>query len=153
MSFLGKLFKNTKRSITKSEVRAFLPSDFPERMTDYFLDIYDKGNWTTPADPEKNFDRFLVIAKVSKGDGLPPELEPTLQKEGGRGKIPTFECDLTPYNLDFDQAHIFMKYVGKIVAFSIDFDLQDWRSSILWSDSSSGGTDKIAVGRGYKKIR
>lgn len=152
MNLFGKLLNNAKKSVTKSQVQALLPADFPERMTDYFQDIYKKGKWTTPPDSENNFDKFIVLAKVEKGDGSPLELEATLEKEGAIGKIPTFDCDLTPYNLDFDQAHIFIKYVGKIVALSLNFDMQDWRSSILWSDSQSGGTDKIALGRGYKRI-
>ena len=150
---MGLFKKNKKKSISKSEVKALLPSDFPERMTDYFQDIYKQGKWTTPPDPENNFDTFIVLAKVKVGDGSSPvELESRLKKEGPIGKVPTFECDFTSFNLDLDQAHIFIKYVGKIVAFSLDFEMQDWQSSILWSDSLHGGTDRIAFGRGCKWI-
>ena len=145
----GKLFKNSKKPVSKSQVKALLPADFPERMTEYFHDIYNEGKWITPPDSENDFDLFIVLAKVSKGDGAPRELESTLAKEGPVGKIPTFECDLTSFNLDYDQAHIFIKYVGKIVACSLNIDIRDWQSSILWSDSPHGGTDKIAVGKGY----
>ncbi len=145
----GKLFKNPKKPVSKSQVKALLPADFPERMTDYFQDIYNQGKWITPPDPENDSDVFIVLAKVSKGDGSPKELELALKEEGPIGKIPTFECDLTPFNLDYDQAHIFIKYVGKIIAYSLNVDMLNWRSSILWSDSARGGTDKIAVGKAY----
>ena len=144
--------KSSKNKITKNQVKALLPVDFPERMADYFQSIFKQGKWTTSPGLEKDYDKFIVLALLSKGDGRPLELESTIEKEGVIGKIPTFECDLTPYNLDLDQAHIFIKYIGKIVAYSLDFDMQDWRSSILWSDSQFGGTDKIVVGRGYKRL-
>ena len=152
MSLFGKIFNNTNKSITKSQVKALLPADFPDRMTDYFLDIYKKGKWITPPDPQKVPGKFIVLAKMSNGDGPPQELESTLKKEGATGDIPIFKCDLTSFDLDYDQAHIFSKYVGKVVACAWHYDLQDWRSSILWSDSQYGGTEKIAVCIGIIRI-
>ncbi len=146
------LFKE-KKSITKSQVKALLPADFPERMTNYFQDIYKKGKWTTPPDPEKGFDKIIILAKIQKGEGFPLDLKSRLEKEGAIGEIPIFECDFTSYKLDSEQALIFIKYIGKIIAFSLDFDMRNLESSVFWTDLQSGGiTDKVAIGRGDKRI-
>ena len=148
-----KLFKEKKKSITKSQVKAILPADFPDRMTGYFQDIYKKGEWTTPPDLKKGFDKIIVLAKIQKGECPPPDLESRLEKEGAIGAIPVFECDFTSYNLDSEQALIFIKYMGKIVAVSLDFDMQNWESSVLWTNLQSGEiTDKVAIGKGFKRI-
>lgn len=147
------LFKGKKKSITKSQLKAILPADFPERMTGYFQDIYKKGKWTTPPNSKKGFDKIIVLAKIQKGECPPLDLESRLEKEGAIGEIPIFECDFTSYNLDSEQALIFIKYIGEIVTFSLDFDMQNWQSSVFWTDLQSGEiTDKIAIGRGYKRI-
>jgi hypothetical protein len=134
--------------ISKAQVKALLPDDFPDRIAEYILDIYNNGKWITAPDTIDNPNKLIILAKVSEGEGAPADLEATRHREGGGNNLPTFECDLTSYGLDNDQANIMAKYVAKVVAFAWNYTVEDWRSSVLWSDTAYGKTDKIVFFRG-----